>query len=75
MIRVLTALFCLAVFTHAVEKPNIILVMTDDQGWGDVGYHGHPHLKTPNIDSLAEEGLKLERFYAQSAVCSPSGRA
>ncbi|SHI47649.1 Arylsulfatase A [Rubritalea squalenifaciens DSM 18772] len=72
MFKLLTTFLCLSLTASALEKPNIILVMTDDQGWGDVSYHGHPHLKTPNIDALAAEGMKLERFYAQSAVCSPT---
>lgn len=54
------------------NKPNIILLLTDDQGWGDVGYKNHPHLETPNIDALAAKGVILERFYAASPVCSPT---
>ncbi|RPH37444.1 MAG: N-acetylgalactosamine 6-sulfate sulfatase, partial [Planctomycetota bacterium] len=56
----------------ADSRPNVILVMADDQGWGDVGYHGHPALKTPNLDAMAAEGLRFDRFYAQSPVCSPT---
>ncbi|WP_289063282.1 sulfatase-like hydrolase/transferase [uncultured Zobellia sp.] len=54
------------------ERPNIILLMADDQGWGDTGYNGHPHLKTPNLDQMASNGVVFERFYAASAVCSPT---
>jgi len=54
------------------ERPNIILCMTDDQGWGDVGYHGHPVLQTPNLDSMASSGLRMDRFYAGAPVCSPT---
>ncbi|KAA3610918.1 MAG: N-acetylgalactosamine-6-sulfatase [Planctomycetota bacterium] len=46
--------------------------MSDDQGWGDVGFRGHPHLKTPHLDRLAEDGIRLERFYAAAPVCSPT---
>lgn len=53
-------------------RPNIILIMTDDQGWGDTGYNGHPYLKTPNIDEMASSGVVFNRFYAASAVCSPT---
>lgn len=53
-------------------RPNIILLMADDQGWGDVGYNGHPHLKTPNLDAMAANGAVFDRFYAASAVCSPT---
>ncbi|WP_420399079.1 sulfatase [Flagellimonas sp.] len=57
---------------HSPEKPNIILIMTDDQGWGDTGYNGHPYLKTPNLDKMAANGVVFNRFYAASAVCSPT---
>ncbi len=53
-------------------KPNIILVMADDQGWGDVGYNGHPFVKTPNLDAMAKVSLKLDRFYAAAPICSPT---
>jgi len=54
------------------RKPNIILCMTDDQGWGDTGYNGHPVLKTPNLDKMASEGLRFERWYSGAPVCSPT---
>jgi hypothetical protein len=53
-------------------RPNIIFFMTDDQGYHDVGYMGHPHLKTPVLDEMAEHGLRLDRFYSASPVCSPT---
>lgn len=56
----------------AAEKPNIVLVMADDQGWGDMAYNGHPVLKTPNFDQAAETGLRFDRFYAAAPVCSPT---
>ncbi len=54
------------------EKPNIILCMSDDQGWGDTGYNGHPLLKTPHLDAMSREGIRFERFYAGAPVCSPT---
>lgn len=54
------------------SRPNIVLVMADDQGWGDTGYNGHPELKTPNLDALAKSGLRLDRFYAGHFNCSPT---
>jgi len=54
------------------DSPNIILVMSDDQGWGQVGYYNHPLLKTPNIDRMAKNGLRMDRFYAGAPVCSPT---
>jgi len=43
----------------APNRPNVILVMADDQGWGDTRYNGHPELKTPNLDDLAKSGLRI----------------
>ncbi len=56
----------------AEERPNIVLMMSDDQGWGETGYNGHPHLKTPVLDEMAAGGLRLDRFYAASSVCTPT---
>jgi len=56
----------------AADKPNIVLVMADDQGWGDMAYNGHPVLKTPNFDAAAAAGLRFDRFYAAAPVCSPT---
>ena len=56
----------------AEERPNFILCMADDQGWGDTGYNGHPLLKTPVMDEMARTGLRFDRFYAAAAVCSPT---
>ena len=56
----------------AASKPNIILCMTDDQGWGDVGYNGHPILKTPHLNQMAAEGVTFNRFYSAAAMCSPT---
>jgi arylsulfatase A-like enzyme len=64
---------CIAINAGAVEpRPNIVLVMADDQGWGDTGYNGHPELKTPHLDKLAAEGLRLNRFYTAHFNCSPT---
>ena len=54
------------------KRPNVVLVMADDQGWGDTGYNGHPELKTPNLDALAASGLRLDRFYTAHFNCSPT---
>ena len=55
-----------------IQRPNIILIMTDDQGWGQTGYYNHPLLKTPNLDEMANNGLRFDRFYAGAPVCSPT---
>jgi arylsulfatase A-like enzyme len=65
-------LLCVSVSLHAAEQPNIILIMTDDQGWGDTGYNGHPHLKTPHLDQMQNEGVTFTRFYSGAAMCSPT---
>ncbi|MCA9070079.1 MAG: sulfatase-like hydrolase/transferase, partial [Planctomycetaceae bacterium] len=57
---------------QAAEKPNIVLVMADDQGWGDMGYYGHAVIKTPNFDKAAATGLRFDEFYAAAPVCSPT---
>jgi arylsulfatase A-like enzyme len=56
----------------ADKRPNIILAMADDQGWGDMGYMGHKVLKTPVFDEMARSGLRFDRFYAAAPVCSPT---
>ncbi len=57
---------------QAATQPNILLIYVDDLGFGDLGSYGHPVLQTPNIDSLASDGLRLTSYYAPSAICSPS---
>lgn len=70
LLSFITFTTCLA--AKKADKPNIILIMTDDQGWHDVGFNGNTQLQTPNIDAIAKQGLILDRFYAASAVCSPT---
>ena len=55
----------------APAKPNIVIILADDQGWGDLGINGNTNLRTPNIDSLARAGAMLDRFYV-CAVCAPT---
>ncbi len=57
------------------NQPNIIVIFTDDQGYQDVGCYGSPDILTPNLDRMAEEGVKLTHFYAAQAVCSASRAA
>lgn len=57
------------------ENPNILFIFADDWGWGDLSCHGHPYVKTPNIDRLAKEGTDFHRFTVASGVCSPSRTA
>ncbi|MBE0545948.1 MAG: sulfatase-like hydrolase/transferase [Verrucomicrobia bacterium] len=59
----------------AAPPPHIIFVMADDMGWGQTGYRNHPVLKTPNLDAMAANGLRFDRFYAGGPVCSPTRAA
>jgi len=75
-IRWIFAALALFAATHSAlaadERPNIVLCMADDQGWGDMAYNGHPKLKTPVFDELASSALRLDHFYAAAPVCSPT---
>lgn len=65
--------FCLcAVNLASAARPNIVLVMADDMGWGQTGYYNHPVLKTPHLDAMAKSGLRFDRFYAGAPNCSPT---
>ena len=74
-------LVCLALAAlttlHAADasKPNIVFIFADDWGWGDLSCHGHPWLKTPNLDRLASEGTDFQQFNVLNPVCSPSRTA
>ena len=75
----LTLVLFACIQSHAISNrvasaalPHIILVMADDMGWGQTGYRNHPILKTPNLDAMAANGLRFERFYAGGPVCSPT---
>jgi arylsulfatase A-like enzyme len=76
-LQFLLLIVCLAAAVGAAEpearpaRPNIILCMTDDQGWGDVSYNGLKKIQTPNLDAMAAAGLRFNRFYAQQS-CSPT---
>jgi arylsulfatase A len=57
------------------RKPNFIILFADDMGYGDAGSYGHPYIRTPNLDRMAREGVRMTSFYAASPVCSPSRAA
>jgi arylsulfatase A-like enzyme len=56
----------------AATRPNVVLIMTDDAGYGDFGVYGAPDIRTPHIDSLAKDGIRLTDFYANGATCTPT---
>lgn len=65
----------LTVFTFtafSADRPNIVVILCDDLGWGDIENHGHPHIKTPCLMQMAEEGIQFSSFYSAAPVCSPS---
>ena len=62
------AFFALPFAASAAEKPNVLIVMTDDQGLGDFSYTGNPVLKTPNLDAFARQSVRLTDFHARRPV-------
>ncbi|MDZ8117703.1 sulfatase-like hydrolase/transferase [Pontiella agarivorans] len=58
--------------SHAVEQPNIVVIVADDLGYGDIGCYGSETIKTPHIDALAANGLRFTDFHSNGAVCSPT---
>ena len=73
--RPIQTLCCLAVFLAAqiamARQPNVVVILTDDQGWGDLSFHGNRNLSTPHLDSLANDGASFEHFYV-CQVCAPT---
>ena len=61
--------------TDLPEQPNVVVVFTDDQGFGDVGCFGSPYIETPNLDRMAAEGAKFTSFYVGAPICTPSRAA
>src|SRR5436190_15090646 len=58
--------------TQAADRPNVIFILTDDQGWNDAHFAGHPYVKTPNLDKFASQSTWFRQFYVAATVCSPS---
>ena len=74
ILRYLIAAFVFSApaFADNPRPDHIVLVMADDMGYGQTGYYGHPLLKTPHLDAMAENGLRFDRFYAGASNCSPT---
>ena len=70
---------CAATALQAAERqagrPNIVIILADDLGWGDLGCYGHPSIRTPNLDRMAAEGMRFTDFYSAAEVCTPSRAA
>lgn len=58
--------------TQADKRPNFVIIMADDLGYGDIGCYGNPHIATPALDKLAEQGMRFTDFHSSGAVCSPT---
>src|SRR6187397_1257126 len=71
----------LAIFVGATwgadipSQPNIVIILADDLGYGDLGCYGHPTIKTPNLNRMAAEGMRFTQFYSAAEVCTPSRAA
>ena len=73
LVRIFLGVLLLAVAVGAAERqPNIIVILADDLGYGTLGVYGHPTFKTPNIDRMAAEGVRLTHFNAPTASCAPT---
>ena len=72
----LFAILCLftksILFASPSNKPNIVVILTDDLGYGDLECYGHPHIKTPHLNAMAKNGIRFTSFYSAAPVCSPS---
>ena len=71
-IAICTLCLCSAAIVHAAGKPNIIFLMADDLGYGDVGFNGNTIVQTPHLDSMATQGIRFTRFFSVGPVCSPT---
>ena len=73
LIIAMVTIVLVAPFANAAndDKPNVIIVITDDQGYGDLSGRGNPIIKTPNLDQLAEESIRFTNFHV-STTCAPS---
>jgi arylsulfatase A-like enzyme len=71
-LRTILTLLLLHSTLHASEKPNIVVILSDDQAWTDYGFMNHKEIKTPHLDKLADQSLVIERGYVAAPVCRPS---
>ena len=68
----LALLSSLSLGLSAAGKPNVVIILADDLGYGDLGCYGHPIIRTPNLDKMAAEGARFTQFYVAAEVCTPS---
>jgi arylsulfatase A len=72
VLLMLTAVLLACTFCHGQDRPNIIVIMADDLGYGDLGCYGNKNIKTPHIDKLARNGIRFLDFHSNGVVCSPT---
>jgi arylsulfatase A-like enzyme len=70
--RSLLLLLCATLVAAAERRPNLIYILADDLGYGDLGCYGQKVIQTPELDRMAKEGLRFTQFYAGATVCAPS---
>src|SRR5262245_26252201 len=68
-------IFTLAWTAFAAKPPNVIIILADDLGYGDLSCYGHPTIRTPHLDRMASEGMRFTDFYVAGCVCTPSRAA
>ncbi|MEM9828980.1 MAG: sulfatase-like hydrolase/transferase, partial [Planctomycetota bacterium] len=71
LLRIVSLLF-IASAAQAANPPNVVLILCDDLGYGDLGCYGHPTIETPRLDRMAAEGQRWTSFYSPASVCSPA---
>jgi len=75
LVQVILILLALGWARLAPARPNIVIILADDLGYGDLACYGHPSIRTPNLDRMAREGMRFTEFYAAAEVCTPSRAA
>lgn len=72
LVTFMAVMYCATTYAHAAQPPNIVLILSDDQNWGDYGFMGHDVIQTPNLDKLTQRSLLFRRGYVTSPLCRPS---
>jgi hypothetical protein len=72
ILRIAALAVLTAALAEAQSRPNVVLIMTDDAGYGDLGVYGATDLRTPNLDGLARDGVRFTDFYANAPSCTPT---